>query len=130
MPPERQPAPVKVGRRYKAYAGETGVSYRYFFDGQRRVTRPAGQGAGWDYIFVISPDQGAPFTLRIFVSARALAVWQQIHGRELTASEQYAAAKMRLFRAFDACERLVEERLTLVVDETNIAELLEPLDLV
>ena len=52
-----------------------------------------------------------------------------IHGRELDASEQYAAAKMRLFRAFDKHERLFEERLNLVVDETNIEELLNPLNL-
>ena len=37
---------------------------------------------------------------------------------------------MRLFRAFDESERLIKERLNLVVDETNIEELLEPLDLV
>ena len=129
MPPEKQPAPVKFGRRYKAYAAETGISYRYFFEAQRRVMRPEGQGAGLDYTFVVSPDQDVPFTLKVFVSDRALAVWRGIHGRQLGASEQYAAAKMRLFRAFDAHERLAEERLNLVVDETNVEELLEPLDL-
>ena len=126
---EKQPAQVKLGRRYKAYAAETGVSYRYFFEVQRRVVRPEGQGAGRDYTFVVSPDQGPPFTLKVFVSDRALAAWRRIHERELDASEQYAAAKMRLFRAFDAHERLVEERRNLVVDETNVEELLEPLDL-
>jgi hypothetical protein len=128
MPPE-QTAQVKLGRRYKAYAAETGVSYRYFFEAQRHVVRPEGQGAGREYIFVVSPDQGPPFTLRVFVSERALAAWRGIHERELDASEQYAAAKMRLFRAFDAHERLVEERLNLVVDETNVEELLASLDL-
>ena len=47
----------------------------------------------------------------------------------MDASEQYAAAKMRLFRAFDAHARLVEERLNLVVDEIKVEELLESLDL-
>ena len=129
MPPEKQPAQVKLGRRHKAYAAETGVSYRYFFEAQRRVVRPEGQGAGRDYTFVVSPGQGPPFTLKVFVSDRALVAWRGIHERELDASEQYAAAKMRLFRAFIAHERLVEERLNLVVDETNVEELLEPLDL-
>jgi hypothetical protein len=78
---------------------------------------------------VVSPDQGSPFTLRVFVSDRALAAWRRIHGRELDASEQYAAAKMRLFRAFDAHARVVEERLNLVVDEIKVEELLESLDL-
>ena len=126
---EERQAHVKLGRRYKAYAAETGVSYRYFFEVQRRVVHPEGQGAGRDYTFVVSPDQGPPFTLKVFVSDRALAAWRRIHERELDASEQYAAAKMRLFRAFDAHERLVEERRNLVVDETNVEELLEPLDL-
>ena len=129
MPPEKQPPQVKLGRRYKAYAAETGISYRYFFDTQRRVVRPEGQGAGRDYTFVVSPDQGPPFTLKVFISERALAAWRRVHGCELDASEQYAAAKMCLFRAFDAHERLFEERLNLVVDETNVEELLEPLDL-
>jgi len=125
---EEQQIQVKLGRRYKAYAAETGVSYRYFFEAQRRVVRPEGQGAGCDYTFVVSPGQGPPFTLKVFVSERALAAWRQAHGRELDSGEEYAAAKMRLFRAFDARERLVEERLNLVVDETNVEELLEPLN--
>ena len=41
----------------------------------------------------------------------------------------YAVAKMRLFRAFDELTRLRGECLNLLVDETNIATLLEPLDL-
>ena len=129
MRPEEQLTKVKSGHRYKAYAAETGVSYRYFLEGKRRVVRPEGQGAGWDYTFVVSPDQRLPFTLKIFVAERALAAWQQVHRRALAANEQYAAAKMCLFRAFDEHERLVEERLNLVVGETNVEELLEPLDL-
>jgi len=35
---------------------------------------------------------------------------------------------MRLFRAFDELENLREESLNLVVDETNVEELLEALD--
>jgi hypothetical protein len=36
---------------------------------------------------------------------------------------------MRLFRAFDELENLREESLNLVVDDTNVEELLEALDL-
>jgi len=42
----------------------------------------------------------------------------------------YAAAKMRLFRAFDELAHLNEHRLSLIVDETNVEDLLQPLDLV
>ncbi len=120
---------VKMGRRYKTYAAETGVSYQYFFEARRRVVRPEGQGPGSDFTFAVTADQHPPFTLKVFLSDRGLAAWREVHGRELDSSEQYAAAKMRLFRAFDEQEHLREERLRLIVDETNVEELLRPLDL-
>jgi len=126
---QRSESPVKMGRRYKAYAAETGVSYRYFFDNRRRVVRPEGQGPGSDFDFVVIADQHPPFSVRVFVSDQALAAWRNAHGQELGANEQYAAAKMRLFRAFDTEERLEESRLSLVVDDQNVEELLEPLNL-
>ena len=118
-----------MARRYKLYAAETGTSYRYFFVACRRVVRPEGQGTGGDYVFVVTADQSSPFTLRIFVSERALEAWRKARGRELDSNEQYAAAKMRLFRGFDELEKLRDEQLSLLVDETNIEELLESLDL-
>ncbi|HEV2350495.1 MAG TPA: hypothetical protein VG028_11690 [Terriglobia bacterium] len=120
---------VKLGRRYKSYAAETGISYQYFFATQCRVNRPEGQGRGTDFTFVTTADQHPPFTLRVFVSDRAVSAWRHAHGRDLNSNEQYAAAKMRLFRAFDVQEQLKEHSLSLVVDETNVLELLEPLDL-
>ncbi len=121
---------MKMGRRYKSYTGETGVSYLYFFEARRRVLRPEGQGAGSDFTFVATADQHPPFALRVFVSDRALETWQAAHGRELDANEHYAAAKMRLFRAFDEAAELKKECLGLLVDETNVEELLDPLNLV
>ena len=120
---------MKRGRRYKVYAAETGVSYKYFFDVRRRVVRPEGQGPGSDFTFVVAADQGPPFTLKVFVSDRSLAAWREAYGRDLDPNEQYAAAKMRLFRAFDEEERLSKQPLGLVVDESNVEELLEPLGL-
>lgn len=128
--PRTNPAKdVKMARRTKIYQAETGVSYQYFFVGRRRLTRPEGQGPGSDFTFVVTADQGPPFTLRIFVSDRALAAWQQAHGRQLDEKEQYAAAKMRLFRGFDEHEQLHDEVLNLIVDETNVEDLLAPLEL-
>lgn len=120
---------VKVGRRYKIYSSETGVSYQYFFDARRAVVRPEGQGAGFDFLFAVVADQNPPFTLRVFVSGRALASWRAAHQRDLTHQEHYAAAKMRLFRAFDEAENLAADPLGLIVDETNVIELLEALGL-
>ena len=118
-----------MARRYKLYAAETGTAYQYFFASSRRVNRPEGQGAGSDYVFVVTADQRPPFTLRVFISERALEAWRQAHGRVLDAKEMYAAAKMRLFRAFDEIECLRGNELNLLVDEANVEELLGPLDL-
>jgi hypothetical protein len=120
---------AKTGRRYKIYQAETGVTYQYSFEGRRGVVRPEGQGAGSDFAFLVTADQQPPFELRVFVAERAIEAWRSAHGRGLDANEQYAAAKMRLYRAFDEIERVVEERLSLVVDETNIEDLLGPLEL-
>ena len=130
LPAKTNDPGIKMGRRYKSYPAETGVSYQYFFDSQRRVNRPEGQGPGTDFAFVITADQHPPFTLRVFVSERAVSAWRDAHQTGLTANEQYAAAKMRLFRAFDELEHLNEYPLSLIVDETNVEELLQPLDLV
>ncbi len=97
---------VRTGRRYKK-----------------------GQGLGSDFTFVVIADQYPPFTIRVFVADRALAAWREAHGRDLDSTEQYAAAKMRLFQAFDEHERLREQQLGLIVDETNVEGLLAPLDL-
>jgi hypothetical protein len=118
-----------MARRYKVYAAETGTAYQYFFASSRRVKRPEGQGAGSDYIFVVTPDQRPPFTLRVFISERALEAWRQAHGRALDSSEIYAVAKMRLFRAFDELDCLRDDGLDLLVDEGNVEELLAPLNL-
>lgn len=118
-----------MGRRYKIYAAETGVSYQYFFEARRPVARPEGQGSGSDFSFVVTADQSPPFSLKVFLSDRALRAWRDAHGRDLDPNEQYAAAKMRLFRGFDEQEGLSKHELRLVVDETNVEELLGPLDL-
>jgi hypothetical protein len=118
-----------MARRYKSYAAETGIVYRYFFESRRSTVRPGGLGPGSDYIFVLTADQGPPFALRVFVSQRAIVAWRAAHARELDSSEQYALAKMRLFRAFDELENLREESLNLLVDETNVEALLAALDL-
>jgi hypothetical protein len=118
-----------MAHRYKFYAAETGTAYQYFFASIRRVDRPEGQGAGSDYIFVVTPDQRTPFILRVFISERALGAWRQTRGRDLDSNEMYALAKMRLFRAFDEIDALRDEWLNLLVDEGNVMELLAPLNL-
>jgi hypothetical protein len=59
------------------------------------------------------------FAVSVFVARSALASWATAHGRELTEAEQYAAAKLRLFRAFDEIEDLLGcgRRLLVTADE-------------
>ena len=120
---------ARMGRRYKVYPAETGISYQYFFESRRRVARPENQGAGSDFTFVVIADQHPPFVVRAFVSDRSVEAWHELHRRDLDSNELYAAAKMRLFRAFDEEEHLREQAFNLVVDETNVEEVLEPLAL-
>ena len=118
-----------MGGRYKSYTGETGTSYRYSLEGRRSVFRPEGQGSGSDFSYIVIADQRAPFMLRIFLSDRALEAWGERKGRPLDLNEQYALAKMCLYRAFDEIENLGDDWLGLVVDATNVFDLLAPLDL-
>lgn len=50
-------------------------------------------------------------------------------GRALSGTEEYAAAKMRLFQAFDEVEGLADSRPELEVDAANLDSLLRKLDI-
>ena len=65
-----------------------------------------------------------PFPSAYSSRPEALAAWFAEHGRELTETEQYAAAKMRLLRGFDEIEGMRDHGRRLVVDGENIEELL------
>jgi hypothetical protein len=69
------------------------------------------------------------FPVRIFVGQDAIKKWDEATGRPLTGTEEYAAAKMRLFQAFDEGEALSATGPALVVDESNLNALLQRLDL-
>jgi len=118
-------------RRIKSYSGANGYVYQYYFYELNRVSVD-GEAAG-EFVYAISADRGTSFGLRIFVMQAALDVWAAANGRSLTSSEEYAVAKMRLFRAFDegvvplTAEAANEVRL--VVDESNLEELLKILNI-
>lgn len=122
MKPE--PGPV---RRMKTYTGATGYVYQYYFVG-KRAAPPPNQGAA-EFIFDVTSDRKTTFSTSVFLRPEALAAWVAEHGRELTETEQYAAAKMRLLRAFDEIEGMIEHGRRLMIDGQNIAELLQPLGL-
>ena len=118
-----------VVRRMKTYTGETGYVYQYYFVGKRAALPGTAEAPATEFVFDVTPDRKTMFAVSVFLKAEALAAWAAAHGRELTETEQYGAAKMRLFRGFDQIEKLQEEGRRLVLEAEDIEELLVPLGL-
>jgi len=123
-PPSNQAAPV---RRVKSYSAASGYVYQYQFHQVQSSRR--GFHSGNEYTYLVTADRKNAFPVRIFVRRDALEKWTARTGRQLTGTEEYAAAKMRLFQAFDETETSVTAPLDLVVDDSNLAELLASLDI-
>src|SRR6202035_253725 len=120
-------AEIMTVRRMKTYSAESGFVYQYFFlesSPRRRLWRQTGTA----FLFNVSSDRKTSFVAEVMVEEAALDAWRKAHGRALGEAEKYAAAKMRLFRAFDESSR-PEELRNVRVDESNIESLLEPLHL-
>ncbi|MBI4467245.1 MAG: hypothetical protein HY656_07455 [Acidobacteria bacterium] len=115
-------------RRIKSYSAQTGYVYQYYFDEVRAEQRRAGQ-EGTEYVYVVSRDRKHTFLVPVFLRRQALEEWAKRHGRRLNGTEEYAAAKMRLFAAFDGLPELEAKRLTIEVTSENLEELLAQLDI-
>jgi len=99
----RKPAPLTGAppvRRQKAYSAQSGYVYQYFYQGHRAA--PHERGA--EYVFDVSADRKASTPVSVFLADEAVESWQNESGRALSATEQYAIAKMALFQAFDERE--------------------------
>jgi len=114
-------------RRIKSYSAATGYVYQYYFFEVQKTRR--GLSTGTEYVYMVSVDRQMVFPLRIFVRRGAVEKWSQQAGREMSGTEEYAVAKMRLFQAFDEVEDLATAGPDLVVDESNLEALLARLDL-
>lgn len=114
-------------RRVKSYSAATGYVYQYYFYEVQKTRR--GGAAGADYVYMLSVDRKKVFPLRIFVQREGIEKWGRTAGRELTGTEEYAVAKMRLFQALDEIAELESRRPELLVDESNIEDLLARLDI-
>ncbi len=111
-------------RRLKTYTGAQGYVYQYYFVG----SRPAGAGyigpPAMEYVFDVTCDRKTTFSVSIFLDHDALTAWMGTHGRQLTAAEQYAAAKLRLFRGFDEIENMMSGGRKLALEAPLLEELL------
>ena len=116
-------------RRMKTYTGETGYVYQYYFVGKRPALPDAAEAPATEFIFDVTPDRKSMFAVSVFLKPEALATWSTAHGRALSDTEQYGAAKMRLFRGFDQIEKLRDEGRRLLIEPADIEELLAPLGL-
>ncbi len=117
----------EAAHRVKSYTSETGYVYQYYFYEAQKSRR--GFAAGREYVYMVSADRKTMFPITVFIRQDAVQKWCGAAGRELTGTEEYAAAKMRLFQGFDEVEDFATKRPELVVDETNLTELLAKLDI-
>lgn len=113
-------------RRLKTYAGSQGYVYQYYFVGKRTATE-GDESAGVEYIFDVTSDRKLTYAVSVFLPHAVVAAWSASHGRSLSDSEQYAAVKMRLFRAFDEMEELQAHGRKLQIDSQGIEESLASL---
>jgi hypothetical protein len=127
-PPMARPDAV---RRVKSYSAANGYVYQYCFYEVNRISDH--DGPVGEFIYAISADRKSSFGLRILVRKSALEAWARTNGRPLTSSEEYAVAKMRLFQAFDEgsvpLTADAASQLSLVVDESNLEDLLQALQI-
>jgi hypothetical protein len=110
-------------RRLKTYTGSQGYVYQYYFVGKR----PAPASAANEYIFDVTSDRKLTYAVSVFLPHRVVAAWAESHGRSLSDSEQYAAVKIRLFRAFDELEDMQAQGRRLEVDLQSLEESLASL---
>jgi len=115
-------------RRMKTYTGASGYVYQYYFVGKRPALESDTESPATEFIFDITPDRKTMYATSVLLKHEALSAWAERHARPLTDPEQYAAAKLRLFQAFDEIEN-IREHLRLVIDAGNIEEVLSSLDL-
>ena len=111
-------------RRMKTYTGGQGYVYQYYFVGQRAAR---GQAEVGEYIFDVTSDRKTMFSVSIFLPHETVRGWAAVHGRSLTDAEQYAAAKMRLFQAFDTVENMMADGRNLRIEKDELEPLLSTL---
>lgn len=114
-------------RRLKTYTGAQGYVYQYYFVGKRPALDDDAEAPATEFIFDVTSDRKVTYAVSVFLPQSVLAVWSQEHGRSLNEAEQYAAVKLRLFRAFDELEDVKAEGRRLTIDAGLLEEALSSL---
>ena len=111
-------------RRLKTYTGAQGYVYQYYFVGERQALLDDPEAPAKEFIFDVTSDRKLTYSVSVFLPESAVAKWAQVHSRPLNDAEQYAAAKLRLFRAFDEIEDMQAQGRQLQVDLEFLGEAL------
>jgi hypothetical protein len=119
--------PDKTVRRLKTYAGAQGYVYQYYFVGQRPALADDPEAPATEFVFDVTSDRKQTYAVSVFLPEKSVAAWVKIHGRPLTEPEKYAAAKLRLFRAFDELEAMKIQGRRLEIDAALLEEALASL---
>jgi hypothetical protein len=114
-------------RRLKTYAGAQGYVYQYYFVGQRPALGDDPEAPATEFVFDVTSDRKLTFAVSVFLPEKAVAGWVKAHSRQLSDTEKYAAAKLRIFRAFDDVEDMKTQGRRLVVDAALLEEALASL---
>ena len=115
-------------RRPKTHSADSGYVYEYVFRGFRKITRPPARG--YQYVFEVSGNRRDRFEVSVFLSRQLFTDWAASHqGREFSASERFAIAKIALRRAFDSAPRPSDLHDEVRPSEPELAEIAKVLDL-
>ena len=112
-------------RRMKAYTGQTGYVYQYYFVGKRPALEGDPESPSTEFVFDVTADRKTTFAVSIFLQPQALEAWLTNRGRNLSEPEQYAAVKLRLMQAFDEIPDMLHQGRRLRLDAEILPILLE-----
>ena len=114
-------------RRLKTYTGAQGYVYQYYYVGKRAALPDDPEAPATEFIFDVTSDRKLTYAVSVFLPDAARAAWSKAHGRQLNDAEQYAAVKLRLFRAFDEIENVKGHGRRLSIDAGLLGEVLASL---
>jgi hypothetical protein len=114
-------------RRLKTYTGAKGYVYQYYFVGKRPALPDDPESPATEFVFDVTSDRKLTYAVSVFLPDSTVAVWTKSHGRPLNDAEQYAAVKLRLFRAFDELDDVRTHGRRLNIDVALLEEALTSL---
>jgi len=114
-------------RRLKTYTGGQGYVYQYYFVGKRPALANDPEAPATEFVFDVTSDRKLTYAVSVFLPDSARDAWSSSHGRSLNDAEQYAAVKLRLFRAFDELDDVKTHGRRLSIDTSSLEEALASL---